>query len=52
MGVPILQRGVMHDRNLNAARNLWKLAALAVCEDVTPPDGQALVRANHSSDET
>ena len=40
------------DRNLNAARNLWKLALLAVCEDVTLPDGHALVRANYGSDET
>ena len=34
--------GVCHDRNLNAARNLHKLALLAVREDVTLPDGKAL----------
>ena len=31
-----------HDRNQNAARNLRKLALLAVGEDVTLPDGKAL----------
>ena len=45
-------RGVRHDRNLNAARNLHKLPLLAVGEDVTLPDGQALVRANQGPDET
>ncbi len=44
--------GVRHDRNLNAARNLHKLALLAVGEDVTLPDGQALVRALIGPDET
>ena len=34
--------GVCHDRNENAARNLHKLALLAVGEDVTLPDGKAL----------
>ena len=34
--------GVCHDHNLNAARNLHKLALLAVREDVTFPDGKAL----------
>ena len=34
--------GVVHDRNQNAARNLQKLALLAVGEDVTLPDGEAL----------
>ena len=34
--------GVIHDRNENAARNLQKLALLAVGEDVTLPDGEAL----------
>ena len=34
--------GRHHDRNLNAARNLHKLALLAVGEDVTLPDGKAL----------
>ena len=34
--------GVIHDRNLNAARNLLKLALGAVGVDVTLPDGKAL----------
>ena len=34
--------GVIHDRNENAARNLQKLALLAVGEDVILPDGEAL----------
>lgn len=34
--------GVIHDRNLNAARNLLKLALGAVSVDVTLPDGKAL----------
>ena len=34
--------GVIHDRNENAARNLGKLALLAVGEDVMLPDGEAL----------
>ena len=34
--------GVIHDRNQNAARNLRKLALLAVGEDVMLPDGEAL----------
>ena len=34
--------GVIHDRNLNAARNLRKLALLAVGEDVMLLDGGAL----------
>ncbi len=33
--------GTQHDRNRNAARNLLKLALLAVGEDVTLPDGEA-----------
>ena len=33
---------VIHDRNENAARNLQKLALLAVGEDVMPLDGGAL----------
>ena len=33
--------GAHHDRNRNAARNLLKLALLAVGEDVTLPDGEA-----------
>ena len=36
--------GVIHDRNLNAARNLRKLALGAVSADVTLPDGKALAR--------
>ena len=36
--------GVIHDRNLNAARNLRKLALLAVGEDVMLLDGGALAR--------
>ena len=34
--------GAHHDRNENAARNLLKLALLAVGEDVMLPDGKAL----------
>ena len=34
--------GAHHDRNENAARNLRKLALLAVGEDVMLPDGEAL----------
>ena len=34
--------GVIHDRNLNAARNLRKLALLAVGEEVMLLDGGAL----------
>ena len=41
------QCGTIHDRNHNAARNLLKLALLAVGEDVTLLDGAAL-----ASDET
>ena len=33
---------VMHDRDKNAARNLYKLALPAGRRDVTPPDGKAL----------
>ena len=36
--------GVIHDRNLNAARNLRKLALGAVSADVTLTDGKALAR--------
>ena len=35
---------VTHDRNLNAARNLQKIALGAVGPDVTRPDSKALVR--------
>ena len=41
------QCATIHDRNHNAARNLLKLALLAVGEDVTLLDGAAL-----ASDET
>ena len=34
--------GVIHDRDKNAARNLYKLALLAGRKDVTLPDGKAL----------
>ena len=36
--------GIIHDRNQNAARNLLKLALLAVGENVVLPDGEALAR--------
>ena len=36
--------GLTHDRNLNAARNLQKIALGAVGPDVTRPDSKALVR--------
>ena len=44
--------GAHHDRNKNAARNLRKLALLAVGEDVTLPDGEALASDNTVSGET
>ena len=44
--------GVIHDRNQNAARNLRKLALLAVGEDVTLPDGEALAGDNTVAGET
>ena len=44
--------GVIHDRNENAARNLHKLALLAVGEDVTLPDGEALASGVHTTGET
>ena len=44
--------GVAHDRNENGARNLLKLALLAVGEDVTLPDGEALARGNSTAGET
>ena len=34
--------GIPHDRNKNAARNLWKLALLVDRRDVTLPNGKAL----------
>ena len=44
--------GVSHDRNQNAARNLRKLALLAVGEDVMLPDGEALASDNTVAGET
>ena len=41
-----------HDRNQNAARNLLKLALLAVGEDVTLPDGEALAGGGSTAGET
>ena len=38
--------GADHDRNENAARNLLKLARLAVGESVTLPDGEALANSD------
>ena len=44
--------GAHHDRNENAARNLRKLALLAVGEDVTLPDGEALAGGDTIAGET
>ena len=45
--------GVIHDRNQNAARNLRKLALLAVGEDVVMlPDGEALASGGDTAGET
>ena len=44
--------GTRHDRNRNAARNLLKLALLAVGEDVTLPDGEALAGGDTIAGET
>ena len=44
--------GVIHDRNQNAARNLRKLALLAVGEDVMLPDGEALAGGDSTAGET
>ena len=44
--------GVIHDRNQNAARNLQKLALLAVGEDVRLPDGEALAGGDSTAGET
>ena len=41
-----------HDRNINAARNLLKLALLAVGENVTLPDGTALTSGDSTTGET
>ena len=43
---------VTHDRNLNAARNLLKLALLAVGEDVMLPDREALAGDDPIAGET
>ena len=44
--------GATHDRNENAARNLLKLARLAVGESVTLPDGEALADGDSTAGET
>ena len=44
--------GVIHDRNANAARNLRKLALLAVGEDVMLLDGEALAGGGSIAGET
>ena len=44
--------GVIHDRNENAARNLLKLALLAVGENVMLLDGRALADGNSTAGET
>ena len=44
--------GVIHDRNQNAARNLRKLALLAVGEDVMLLDGGALASGDDTAGET
>ena len=44
--------GVIHDRNENAARNLQKLALLAVGEDVMLLDGGALASGDSIAGET
>ena len=44
--------GVIHDRNENAARNLQKLALLAVGEDVMLLDGEALAGDDSIAGET
>ena len=44
--------GVIHDRNANAARNLQKLALLAVGEDVMLLDGGALAGGDSIASET
>ena len=50
MGLSQLQRP--HDRNRNAARNLLKLALLAVGENVTLTDGIALAGGDSIAGET
>ena len=44
--------GTHHDRNENAARNLQKLALLAVGKDVMLPDGEALAGGDTTAGET
>ena len=44
--------GVFHDRNENAARNLLKLALLAVGENVMLLDGEALADGDSTAGET
>ena len=44
--------GVLHDRNENAARNLLKLALLAVGENVMLLDGKALASGQSTAGET
>ena len=44
--------GIIHDRNENAARNLQKLALLAVGEDVMLLDGGALAGGDSIAGET
>ena len=44
--------GTQHDRNRNAARNLLKLALLAVGENVTLLDGAALASGDSTAGET
>ena len=44
--------GADHDRNENAARNLLKLALLAVGENVMLPDGEALADGHSTDGET
>ena len=46
------QYGAIHDRNENAARNLLKLALLAVGENVMLPDGAALASGLSIAGET
>ena len=47
-----LNCGADHDRNENAARNLLKLALLAVGENVMLPDGEALAGGHSTNGET
>ena len=44
--------GEEHDRNENAARNLLKIALLAVGENVLLPDGEALADGHSTNGET